>query len=109
MKPHRVAPTLHDSPSPDLITTPGLASWRRLHPVGSQSWARLVTARLIRQGKVRPRPDACERCGSPGAPGVIATIQAHHRDYRHPADIEYLCGRCHWQADEARRALERAS
>ena len=58
---------------------------------------------LIEAGLVRPRPEACEGCGS--TPGLSRTgsalIHAHHPDYEHPEIIKWLCGRCHRREDHS--------
>lgn len=52
---------------------------------------RLATNRLIRKG-ILIRPDHCPECGATGR------IEGHHTDYSKPADILWLCKRCHVRA-----------
>jgi len=60
---------------------------------------------LIREGKLRPRPEKCEECGAePGRTriGGVSLVQMHHPDYFHPELIEWLCPRCHRIANRER-------
>jgi ribosomal protein S27AE len=45
--------------------------------------------RKIREGKII-RPNTCPRCGS-----TSRRIEAHHKDYSKPLEVEFLCSRCH--------------
>lgn len=56
--------------------------------------AREVTRRLIRTGQLQRRP--CRVCGDPN-------VEAHHRDYGNPADIEWLCRRHHGDQHHVRK------
>lgn len=50
--------------------------------------ARSALNGAVRCGKVL-RPDRCPRCGTPGM------VHGHHKDYRRPLDVEWLCVQCH--------------
>jgi hypothetical protein len=62
------------------------------HVVPLKEAAREVTRLLIADGLVRPRPDACESCGTEGR------LHCHHLDYLRPELIAWLCPRCHRRA-----------
>lgn len=63
--------------------------------------ARKLARNAEKMGKL-VRPDTCEQCGSGGR------INGHHPDYDQPLLIEWLCGRCHEQADRYRNVRENA-
>lgn len=63
--------------------------WREKNPE-RLALSRLVTD-AIRTGKLQ-RPDVCESCGGNRGKGVV---QAHHRDYSKPLEVEWLCQPCH--------------
>jgi hypothetical protein len=50
-----------------------------------------IAARLL------TRPSQCSACHSTG------TIEGHHDDYSKPLEVQWLCKRCHANADRARR------
>lgn len=51
--------------------------------------ARKVVHAALKKGKIQ-RPHRCSKCGNAG------TIEAHHKDYSKPLDIEWLCRSCHY-------------
>ena len=57
-------------------------------------WREAILARNKLRAAVRKgiliRPEACDQCG-----GVGQRIEAHHRDYDKPLEVEWLCSRCH--------------
>ena len=55
-----------------------------------KNWAHWKSKQLIRQGKLRSRPDCCEECGS-----TEYAPQLHHLNYHHPERILWLCPGCH--------------
>jgi hypothetical protein len=48
-----------------------------------------IVARAILAGLLT-RPASCAKCG-----GVNSRIEAHHKDYRQPLNVWWLCRRCH--------------
>ena len=50
--------------------------------------ARNLANLAIQKGTLK-RPDCCSRCG------FMGVIQAHHKDYTRPLDVEWLCIDCH--------------
>lgn len=54
--------------------------------------ARLKVRAAILKGILK-RPQKCEKCNKKGI------IQGHHKDYTKPLKVEWLCIRCHRQAD----------
>jgi hypothetical protein len=50
--------------------------------------ARQKVSRAVRSGRLI-RPDYCTSCGRQG------DVQAHHRDYSRPLDVDWLCFACH--------------
>lgn len=50
-----------------------------------------------------PVSEACTNCGATGV-----EIEKHHPDYREPFRVVSLCLSCHREADDARRACEKA-
>lgn len=59
-------------------------SHRARHP--GRARARAALAYAVRTGKVQRLP--CRVCGSPRS-------EAHHRDYRKPLDVDWLCFKHH--------------
>ena len=55
----------------------------------------------VRDSKI-VRQTVCEACGSE------VNVEAHHDDYSKPLCVRWLCKKCHWLADCARRALSAA-
>lgn len=76
-------------------------TWRKRHPEKYEAH-RLVNGALRRGDLVRPA--ICEACGrydgwnGEPLPGR-GVIEAHHRDYTKPFDIEWLCRLCHGEVD----------
>jgi cytochrome c2 len=60
----------------------------------SHARSRVQTA--INSGRLI-RPSRCERCHKIGKSGKDgrSTIQCHHKDYRKPLDVVWLCAKCH--------------
>lgn len=69
------------------------------HP--TKMTARQAINHQVRVGKVI-RPDYCKRCGIANTPiaNGRSSIQAHHRDYSKPLEVEWLCPECHKRADK---------
>jgi hypothetical protein len=63
---------------------------------GQERAYRLVS-RALKRGTLKRQP--CETCGDPKSEG-------HHRDYRKPLDVQWLCKRHHFAA-HGRTFLER--
>lgn len=51
----------------------------------------------VRQGKIVKTP--CGVCGK-------KKVEGHHKDYSKPLEVEWLCKKHHWAADEERRKTE---
>lgn len=74
-----------------------IARWREKWPERRQAHSKLQYA--LRAGRLTKRFE-CERCGvTPGR------IEAHHRDYSKPLDVQWLCKPCHAKADAERRQV----
>ena len=54
--------------------------------------ARAAVHRAIETGRLI-RPERCDRCSS--TCGAGGRIEAHHRDYRMPLEVDWLCSICH--------------
>lgn len=67
-----------------------------------KSHARAVTAKLIRDGKL-VRPSKCQKCGIDCKPDV------HHKDYKRPNFIAWLCQKCHHAAHVQIRRMPRTA
>lgn len=50
--------------------------------------ARTAVGNAIRDGKLI-RPDNCQRCGA------SCKVEAHHKDYSKPLDVDWYCFQCH--------------
>lgn len=61
-----------------------------------RSAAKQVDATLKRGDLVKP--DACEWCGT--VPPEPRLLEAHHKTYSKPLDVEWLCRVCHFKADQ---------
>ena len=70
------------------------------HP--EKNRARSAVQAAIKSGLL-VRPDACQRCGQIGKP------DAHHTDYAHQLQVQWLCQRCHKQAHFPHGAQRRKS
>lgn len=68
------------------------ARWKAANP--QAVWAQHALRSAIRRGLVHPKP--CEQCGEEKAEG-------HHPDYSRPADVVWLCRRCHKAAHRKQR------
>ncbi len=55
--------------------------------------ARKIFHSAIKNGEVK-RKDSCEICGS------LQKIEGHHTDYKKPLMVQWLCKKCHYQADK---------
>ena len=69
-----------------------MRNWRKTHPMTPEQRrkgiARSYLEEYVKRGKVE-RKTECERCGS------NIKVQAHHRDYSKPLEVEWICLRCH--------------
>ncbi len=65
-----------------------------------KEWARAETKKLIRQGKLKPKP--CEICSAPNA-------KVYHLDYNNPRRVVWLCVDHHKGARKPQPADERLS
>lgn len=59
--------------------------WRQQHPDAYKAQTALNNA--VRDGRIKKMP--CEVCAS------STSIHGHHKDYRRPLDVIWLCARCH--------------
>lgn len=59
--------------------------------------ARIETRKAIRNGIIQ-RKDACEVCSSQ------KNVEIHHPDYSKPLEVQFLCKKHHWQADQLLKA-----
>lgn len=57
--------------------------------------ARQYIRSAIFRGKIK-RPTICENCGG------NSQIQGHHADYSKPKEVQWLCRKCHRDADADR-------
>lgn len=76
----------------EIARTLGISTQRvgqLVSPVKAAARSAVSTALL--SGTLR-RPEACEDCGTPGAP------HGHHHDYTKPLDVRWLCMKCHMKA-----------
>ena len=53
--------------------------------------ARQRVRTAVRNGSI-VKPEACPRCARPTTP---SKMQAHHRDYSKPLEVEWMCSGCH--------------
>jgi hypothetical protein len=53
--------------------------------------------KAVRDGALQ-RPDTCDLCG-----GSKPRIEAHHRDYSKPLEVDWVCTPCHNALDEQMR------
>ncbi len=55
-----------------------------------------VVRRAIKRGMLK-RPAQCQRCGAQPRRNKagVSQIQAHHKDYSKPLEVEWLCVDCH--------------
>lgn len=87
--------------------------WRLSAEIGRQHvQARRLFRNALNRGDVA-RKWRCERCERPhmrqDEDGIhTCRIEAHHKDYSKPLDVEWLCVRCHAKADREQRAAEQA-
>jgi len=78
---------------------------RQRHPERRHAYTLLREA--LRRGEIR-RPAHCSECGKRPRPNPRGwkTIHAHHhRGYKHPLDVQWLCQACH-SAAHARAMAE---
>jgi len=59
--------------------------WRKQNP--EKVKAHWQVEEMKRRGELTPQP--CEKCGS------TVRIHAHHDDYSKPAEVRWLCSKCH--------------
>jgi hypothetical protein len=69
----------------------GAAKYRKNHP--EKRRAKNLIQYLTKAGKLT-RANACSHCGKTDVP-----IDAHHPDYSRPAEVVWLCRRCHARAN----------
>lgn len=62
------------------------ARWNAKHP--DRKKAHRILRRAIIKGQL-VKPSTCSKCGSSGR------IEGHHKDYKFPLEVEWLCVRCH--------------
>lgn len=82
-------------------TPSGRIAIRRTIAKSNKKFPERVVARAavnwaVKSGKLM-KPRICSLCGI-----LAARIEAHHRDYNKPLDIEWLCKPCHAAADRKR-------
>lgn len=74
---------------------------RKLYPSYGTSYSRATdeaavahehVKRAIQKGLLT-RPNSCEKCG------VAGRVEASHRDYSKPLDVQWLCRLCHRRLD----------
>lgn len=54
--------------------------------------AHVAVCNALRSGRLF-KPGACEGCGK--RPALSRELQAHHRDYSKPLEVQWLCAGCH--------------
>jgi hypothetical protein len=59
--------------------------WRRKHPEAYK--AQMTVGNALRDGRISRGP--CALCGT------TKNIHGHHKDYRKPLDVTWLCAKCH--------------
>jgi hypothetical protein len=66
--------------------------------------ARRTLYGAIEYGRIT-RPENCSRCGAVPWPQVDgrSAIEAHHRDYSKPLEVEWFCAPCHRLIDFGRK------
>ncbi len=68
---------------------------------GDKNKTRRRTSRAIKSGELE-KPDTCSMCGVSGV-----KIEAHHRDYSNPLDVDWVCKSCHWKIHKILNEMER--
>lgn len=48
----------------------------------------------VERGRIT-RPTACPKCGA-----TDRRIEAHHKDYSKPLDVEWMCSQCHAEVED---------
>ena len=87
-------PKYHQSAAGKAAFRRGSKKYRDSNP--EKCRARAIAGRAIRAGELE-RSIFCEECGLP------KEIQAHHKDYSKPLDVDWLCRECHTVADRLLR------
>jgi hypothetical protein len=64
-----------------------VALWRAHNPLSIRAHSAVHLA--IKQG-VLAKPNKCSRCGR-----IPRRLEGHHRDYKRPLDVKWLCSFCH--------------
>lgn len=63
--------------------------------------ARTAVGNALQSGRL-VRPTACTRCQR------VCKLDGHHEDYTKPLEVVWVCRRCHYRLDVAKRAREAA-
>jgi hypothetical protein len=59
--------------------------------------ARYVISNALRDGRLVRKP--CKKCGT------TKNVQAHHKDYRKPLEVDWLCFKCHREDEHGQLVL----
>lgn len=50
--------------------------------------------RAVADGRI-VKPTKCEECGKQTGSGALDGLHGHHRDYKKPLEVQWLCRKCH--------------
>ena len=67
-------------------TTASVKRWHAKNPLAQK--AQQALNRAVNRGEIK-KPKRCQKCGRPGR------INGHHRNYRKPFLVIWLCQQCH--------------